>query len=124
MLPQRGKAMWRLAPLSFPAGSGRLRPERLHVFGLLKQKDVGPLSDAVSMGLTHERGIDAQVLAGLAMVRQKGLYSGRKVTYFRVFDPIAQKAAGVEPRHFADLDNGGVLYSGHVEPEGHIVLHR
>lgn len=122
---ETGQGLCGALPLSLSlVGGAAYGPERCTVFDLFHQQAIGPLSDAVSMGLSHERGLDAPTLAGLSMVRQKGLYSGRKVTYFRVFDPIALKAAGTEPRHFADLDTAGVLYSGHVEPEGHIVLHR
>lgn len=90
----------------------------------LRKPAVGPLSEPVKAILVHQRGIDEQQAAALRMMHHNGSYSGRKVTYFKVFDPTALKAAGVEPRNFTELDGSGVLYSGHVEAEGQVVLTR
>ena len=84
---------------------------------LKKQEPVGPLSEPVRTALRERREVSEVTAAGLRMTHQKGLYSGRKVNYFRVFDPRT-----VQARRFGDLDGTGVLYSGHIEAEGHIVL--
>ena len=82
-----------------------------------------PLSEKVQRHLVKERGLSDEAAASLRMMEQHGRYSGRKVTYFRVFDPAAVQAAGVDLRRFGDLDTGReVLHSGHVESDGQIVL--
>lgn len=60
----------------------------------------------------------------LAVVDQAGSYSGRKVSYFRVFDPAVIAERGVRVRDFRDLDAHPdlVLGSGHVESDGAVVL--
>jgi len=87
----------------------------------LRKQPVSPLPEAITSSLGQLRGVSDQAAQGLKMVSQAGLYSGRKVTYFRVFDPAT---VGAQPRRFEDLDGAGVLYSGHIEREGHVVLSR
>src|SRR5436305_12105686 len=60
----------------------------------------------------------------LSVVEQHGNYSGRRVSFFRVFDPIHVAERGVEIRRFTDLDAhpNVVLGSGHVEGDGSVVL--
>jgi hypothetical protein len=58
------------------------------------------------------------------MLEERGQYSGRPVTYFRVFDPTNAKWAGVALRHYDSLDVRRILHSGHVERDGRIVLNR
>lgn len=62
----------------------------------------------------------------LSVVEQKGSYSGRRVSYFRVFDPIRVAERGLEIRCFTDLDRHPnlIVGSGHVEADGNIVLSR
>jgi hypothetical protein len=62
----------------------------------------------------------------LGVLEQRGSYSGRRVTYFRVFDPIRVAERSVQVRTFADLDSRPefVLGSGHREQDGAIVLSR
>lgn len=91
------------------------------MFDFLRKQTVGPLPGAVRLSLSQQRNVSEQTALGLKMVHQGGLYSGRKVTYFRVFNPAA---LGTQPRQFADLAGAGVLYSGHIEREGHVVLSR
>lgn len=62
----------------------------------------------------------------LSVVQQHGSYSGRRVSYFRAFDPIRAGERGVQVRHFTDLDPYPdlLLASGHIEADGGIVLSR
>lgn len=55
-----------------------------------------------------------------------GSYSGRRVTYFRVFDPVRAAEVAVQMRVFDDLDTHQelVLGSGHVEKNGAVALVR
>jgi hypothetical protein len=62
--------------------------------------------------------------AALTVLERHGLYSGRRVNFFRAFDPTDAIAGAIQVRAFADLDAHGelVLGSGHVEHEGMVVL--
>jgi hypothetical protein len=68
-------------------------------------------------------GIEASTLS---VVQQHGSYSGRRVSYFRAFDPIRVAQRGLQIRGFTDLDAHPdlVLGSGHVEADGAVVLSR
>ena len=80
------------------------------------------LSKKVTLCLAKERGLTEQAAASLRMMEKRGHYVGRKVTFFRVFDPAVVAASGLSPRRFNDLDSGAFLHGGHVESDGHIVL--
>lgn len=60
----------------------------------------------------------------LSVVEQHGTYSGRRVSYFRIFDPIRAGERGLQIRRFTDLDRhpNVVLGSGHIEADGSVVL--
>ena len=60
----------------------------------------------------------------LLVTLQHGLYSGRRVSYFRVFDPIHAGDRFLQVRAFGDLDAHPdlVLGTGHVEADGAVVL--
>ena len=60
----------------------------------------------------------------LSVVQQHGSYSGRRVSYFRVFDPIRVAERGLQVRQCTDLDAHPhlVLGSGHIEADGGVVL--
>ena len=91
------------------------------------QKPVAvPLTEQLGRRLVEDRGLRAQATAALRMVRRRGTYSDRKVTVFRVIDPAAVSQAGVELRHFDDLDAHPPLqlHTGHIERDGQIVLNR
>jgi len=64
--------------------------------------------------------------ATLSVLQQNGSYSGRKVSYFRVFDPVRVSERSVKVNEYADLDTHPelVLGSGHVEQNGAVVLTR
>jgi hypothetical protein len=60
----------------------------------------------------------------LAVVEEHGTYSGRRVNYFRVFDPIRVAERGLQIHRFTDLDRHPnlILGSGHLEHDGSVVL--
>jgi hypothetical protein len=60
----------------------------------------------------------------LAVVDENGSYSGRRVNYFRVFDPIRASERDIQVRIFTDLDTHPelVLGSGHLEKDGAVIL--
>jgi hypothetical protein len=64
--------------------------------------------------------------ATLEVLEQHGSYSGRQVTYFRVFDPQRAAERALQIRRYADLDVHAdlVLGSGHFERGGAVVLSR
>ena len=85
----------------------------------------------------HPGRLVAQALAGsrlpaeldpatLSVVQQRGSYSGRLVTYFRVFDPTRNAERHVVVHQYADLDACPelVVASGHIERDDAVVLAR
>jgi len=62
----------------------------------------------------------------LRMVESRGRYSDRKVTYFRVFDPASAAQRSQDIRRYEDFDQvpGLVLWSGHVEHDGTVIMTR
>ena len=82
------------------------------------------LPENLRMSLTKDRGVSSDAGLLLRMVEEQGNYAGRKVTYFRVFDPGNTKWGTSEPRRYNDLNVNRVIHSGHVERDGAIVLNR
>ena len=68
-------------------------------------------------------GIDP---ATLGLLEEHGQYSGRRVTYVRVFDALRAAELGLQPRAFGDLDRHPELLmaAGHVEQNGTVVFTR
>jgi hypothetical protein len=62
--------------------------------------------------------------SSLSVVEQHGSYSGRRVTYFRAFDPIRVAERALQVRGYADLDVHPdlVLGYGHFETDGAVEL--
>ena len=60
----------------------------------------------------------------LGVVESRGSYSGRKVTYIRVFDPARAAERELEVQGFGDLDTHRtlVLRAGHVEKDGTVMI--
>lgn len=83
-----------------------------------------PVSEKLRLHLATERGLSSAAVASLRMIEQRGRYSGRKVTYFRIFDPIAVKAAGADAPPFDDLHFAGLHHTGHTESDGQIILNQ
>ena len=73
------------------------------------------ISDGLPPGMQASR---------LSVVEQHGTYSGRRVSYFRVFDPIRAAERDLRIRRFTDLDRypNLILGSGHLEDDGSVVL--
>lgn len=82
------------------------------------------LSKKLALHLAKERGLSDGAAASLGVLEKSGRYDGRRVTTFRVYDPAKVGAAGAKPLSFGDLHAGTILYSGHIEKDGHIVLFR
>ena len=62
--------------------------------------------------------------SALRVVESRGKYSGRGVTYIRVFDPssVAERAVDVRAYRDLDLHPDLVLRTGHVEQDGRVVI--
>ena len=67
-------------------------------------------------------GIDTA--SALGVVESRGSYSGRKVTYIRVFDPARAAERGLNVQAFGDLDAHAdlVLRAGHIEKDGTVMI--
>ena len=83
-----------------------------------------PLSEAIQLSLSKDRGVSPDVAVVLRMIEERGDYAGRPVTYFRVFDPGNAKWGTSDVRRFDALDARRILHSGHIERDGVIVLNR
>lgn len=85
-----------------------------------------PLSEEVRSRLASDFSMTAERAATLRMVTKAGRASGRSVTYFRVFDPVSARNAGIELYQYADFDRHPQfqLYYGAIETGGGIVLSR
>jgi hypothetical protein len=82
------------------------------------------LTTQIRSSLLADRGVSDEISSSLRMVEEKGKYSSRPVTYFRVYDPGNTKWGTTEPRNYAELQAGRILHSGHTEEDGRIVLNR
>jgi hypothetical protein len=73
--------------------------------------------------LDARRGTPAEIDA-LRVVERRGSYAGRRVTYFRAFDPAQAAARAVAVRAFGDLDPhaGLIVATGHTEHDRAVVL--
>src|SRR6266567_4548970 len=80
-----------------------------------------PITDKIRLSLTNERGVSSDAGATLRMVEEPGNYAGRRVTYFRIFDPTNAKWGSSELRRFKDLDVRRIVHSGHVERDEAVV---
>lgn len=80
-----------------------------------------PVSESVKQALVRQQGYSPDALNKLSIVEESGSYSGRKVTYFRVFDAVTVGAAGGGER-FQQLEKASILHSGHIEADGQVIL--
>lgn len=85
-----------------------------------------PFSVDMRRKLAADCGLNETTAATLAMVTEPGRYADRIVTYFRVFDPAAVKAAGVQVGRYSDLSAHRDLHMfyGNIERDGHIQITR
>jgi hypothetical protein len=81
---------------------------------------------AIAQALTSDGLPPGMDPSTLAVLHQRGSYSGRKVSYFRVYDPVRIAERAVKVQDFGDLDTHPelILGSGHVEQNGAVVLTR
>lgn len=56
----------------------------------------------------------------VGVLERQGAYSGRRVTYFRAFDPT--RTAQIHQYEHLDAHPELVLADGHVEPSGQVVI--
>jgi hypothetical protein len=97
------------------------------MFGFFRRPASRPLSEAIQRALLKD---GAAPLPGdssqLRMVESSGNYSGRKVTFFRVFLPGSAAQQSLDVRRYDDLDRyqGLILRDGHVEGDGTVMLNR
>jgi hypothetical protein len=94
------------------------------MFDFLRRSRRPESATTICQALVDDRlsvGIDPHTLS---VLQRRGSYSGRPVSYFRVFDPAAAATTGVQLRKFEDLDVHSelILGTGHVERSGAVVL--
>ena len=83
-----------------------------------------PRYPTIRQALVQAGLVSATDPAALTVLERHGLYSGRRVNFFRAFDPTRTAARGIQVQAFTDLDAHPdlVLVSGHVEREGIVVV--
>src|SRR5919198_4092588 len=96
------------------------------MFSLFRKSQPRQLTAAMTQALVSDGLPPGMQPSTLSVVQQHGSYSGRRVRYFRAFDPIRVAERGLQIRAFTDLDAHPdlVLGSGHVEADGAVVLSR
>jgi hypothetical protein len=96
------------------------------MFSFLRKSQPRPPSSAMAQALITSGLPSGMQPSSLEVVTQHGSYSGRGVSFFRVYDPVRVEERELKVRHFADLDAHPdlVLGSGHVESDGAVVLSR
>ena len=97
------------------------------MFGFLRTPVPHGPSAAIAHGVEQD-GLPADVTHSsmLRVVESRGRYSGRKVMFIRVFDPVRTTECAVIVQRYRDLDEfpSLVLWSGHVESDGIVALTR
>ncbi len=96
------------------------------MFKLFRKSQSNQPTVAIAQALTRDGLPPGMDPASLGVVQHDGSYSGRKVSYFRVFDPVRVAERSVKVQAYTDLDSHPelVLGSGHVEQNGTVVLTR
>ena len=94
------------------------------MFSLFRKSQPRHLTPALSQALVGDGLPPGMDPSSLSVVLEHGSYSGRSVSYFRVFDPVRVAERHLQVRRFADLDTSPdlVIGSGHVEAGGAVVL--
>jgi len=96
------------------------------MFNLFRKPQLHQPTAAIARALTSDGLPPGMDPATLVVLQHNGSYSGRKVSYFRVFDPVRSAERSVKVEDFTDLDGHPelILGSGHVEKDGVVVLNR
>ena len=96
------------------------------MFSMFRKAQSHQPTAAIAQALTNDGLPPGMDPSTLSVLQQSGSYSGRKVSYFRVFDPVRVSERALKVHDFADLDTHPelVLGSGHVEHNGAVVLTR
>jgi hypothetical protein len=94
------------------------------MFNLFRKSQPRRPTAALSQELVREGLPPGTDPLTLLVVTRHGSYSGRGVSYFRVFDEIRVAERPLDVRNYADLDTHAdlVLGSGHLEGDGTVVL--
>ncbi len=95
------------------------------MFGFMRRSGERSRSAAIHRALERDglpSGLDAP--SALGVVESRGSYSGRKVTYIRVFDPARAAERGLNVQAYGDLHAHPnlVLRAGHIEKDGTVVI--
>ena len=98
------------------------------MFDFLRGSGMRSPSAAILRALEADSLPPGTVVSTLGVVQSRGTYSGRKVTYIRVFDPKRAVAQGVDvlTQHgYQDLNAHPdlVLRAGFIERDGRVVLY-
>lgn len=95
------------------------------MFGFGRTPDPRSPSTAICR-VIEQAGLPERVSSSsmLRVVESRGSYSGRKVTFVRIFDPARAAESAVTVKQFGDLDPHPslVLWSGHVESDGGVSI--
>src|SRR5438552_3638555 len=96
------------------------------MFSLFRKPQPHQPTAAIMQAMTSDGLPSGTDPARLSVLQQRGSYSGRKVSYFRVFDRLRVSDRSFKVNEFGDLDAHPelVLGSGHVEQNGAVVLTR
>jgi hypothetical protein len=97
------------------------------MFDFLRRSAPRPPSTALSHAIESD-GLPSWIGSAsmLRVVESNGRYSGRKVTYIRVFDPVLAAERSLEVKAYKDLDTQPelILRTGHIEADGVVMLNR
>jgi hypothetical protein len=96
------------------------------MFGFFRKSEPRHPAAALSEALLTAGRTSSANVAGLQVLERRGNYAGRRVTYFRAFDPADLAARAVTAAAYTDLDSYPdlVLASGHLEQDGAVMLNR
>jgi hypothetical protein len=94
------------------------------MFSMFRKSHLRRPTTALCQALVSDGLPPGMEASSLSVVEQHGSYSGRRVTYFRIFDPIRVAERALHVQAYADLDVHPdlVLGSGHFEADGAVVL--
>jgi hypothetical protein len=95
------------------------------MFGFLRRSSPQSPSTSIRRALEQDGLVAAKdATSFLRVVESRGTYAGRKVRYFRVFDPVRAGGRDLKISAYADLDGHPelVIQAGRVESDGAVVI--